>query len=220
METKLILKHLTHSACSLIIDTNLERTINRIELFTQLCNKSEQFAQVVLNRIVNLLKMKESEFSAGFATKWLFREAVNLNTIKNFSSLRHTCFNYFESKLSPLLAYLLSFLDKYSNLDIYINSLNDHELNWKSTLWLELLKNTEICDLNYNNMRIDNREMKVFECQSDWVIKSIQDINNESICLKPMLPFFWIFIDQMNKLYENFIESNKLINLYEEVIYF
>ncbi len=213
MDPKLILNHLTHQACSLIKDTNLERTIKRIEVFTKLCSKNKEFAVVILHRLVYLLNMKESEYGAGLASKWLFREAVNLNSIKNYSSFRHACFNYFESKLCPLLAYLLSFLDKYSNLDIILTHSND----WTSTLWLDLLKNTDICYLNYSDMRVDNKEMKEFECQSDWIIKSSQEINDENKRFKPKFPFFWIFIDQMNKLYDNFINDNNLNNVCKEV---
>jgi len=222
MEPKLLLKHLAHNACSLIKDTNLERTIYRIDLFTKLCGQSEQFVNVILNRLVSLLKMKESEIGAGLASKWLFREAANLRTIKYYSTLRRACLNYFESKLSPLLAYLLAFLDKYSNLDIYANALNETGLEWKSTLWIDLLKNTEICPLNYSDMRIDNKEMREFECQSDWLIKSFQETTDENKCLKPMLPFFWILVGQLNKLYDNFIESNKknqeTVNIFNSLI--
>jgi hypothetical protein len=210
MNLNTLLQRLAHNACSLIVDTNLERTIKRIDLFTSLCDSSSEFVNAIIIRLVGLLKEKERDYMRN-PGKWLFNEAAGLRTIKEYATLRHACQFYFESRLSPLLGYLLAYLDQYSNLDIFAKSIN--RTQWKSDLWLGLIKNSEICRLNYNDMRsrdgTNNEEMKKFKCQSDWLIKSFHEAYDESKSLKPILPFFWILVNQLNKLYENFIESNK-----------
>lgn len=207
-----LLQKLAHNACSLIVDTNLERTIKRIDLFTHLCNSSEDFVNAIIQRLIQLLAEKEETGRMVRSSKWLFNEAANLNTIKEYSTLRRACQYYFESRLSPLLAYLLAYIDQYSNLDVFACSLNEPLSKWKTDLWLGLIKNIDICKLDYDDMRTKddtNEEMKKFKCQSDWIIKSFQDALDENKSIKPELPFFWILVNQLNKLYENYHESIK-----------
>ncbi len=185
MRPSALLKRLTHTACSLIKDTNLERTIKRIDLFTRLCDESKQFVDAILARLIGLLQTREYDYSGGLAKKWLIREAANLKTIKEYATIRRSCQHYFESRLSPLLGFLLAYLDQYSNLDIFFNSFNRSDTRaaaeWKAELWIDLLNNADICRLDYNEMRItmkegDEEEMREFKCQSDWLIKSFHDV--------------------------------------------
>ena len=89
--------------------------------------------------------------------------------------------------LGFLLGFLLAYLDHYSNLDIYFHSFDfnlrsyTRPAEWKAELWLELLSNTEICCLDYNEMRITAKEgteeeMREFKCESDWLVKSFHDL--------------------------------------------
>lgn len=58
------LKKLAHNACSLITDVNLARTINRIDVFIQLCDDA-MFVRVLGKRLAELQKDKE-EYIGGF----------------------------------------------------------------------------------------------------------------------------------------------------------
>lgn len=64
LEMGFLLKKLAHNACSLITDVNLARTINRIDVFIQLCDDAE-FVGVLGKRLAELQKDKEEYIGGG-----------------------------------------------------------------------------------------------------------------------------------------------------------
>jgi hypothetical protein len=211
-DLNLLLKRLAHNACSLIVDTNLTRTIHRIDMFINLCEKSERFVEVIVKRLIWLQEEKESEYMKEESrSNWLVNEVAQLKQINNYSTLRRACQYYFHTKLSPLLAYLLAYSDSYSNLDVLDDSLNDETMHWKHQLWLDVFENRDICKLTYMNMRSrdesHSKELSQFLCESEWTKKTYLDDFSQSEHLKPKLPFFWLLVNQLNSLSENIIEN-------------
>jgi hypothetical protein len=207
IDLKILLKKLAHQSCSLIIDTNITRTIHRIELFIRLCD-NDHFIEALTKRLVSLQKEKEDEYMTPLtATGWLTKEVADLKMVNQYSTLKRSCQNYFESKLSPMLAYILSVIDLHSNLDLYSESSGKND--WKTRLWLDVLNDVNICKIEYNDMRKkgeDAEELKQFFCKSDWLVKKFNDKAFENM-LKPSLPFFWILINNLNTFYHTFYES-------------
>ena len=208
---KRLFKKLIHHACSLIVDTNIGRTIYRIELFLKLCNHDE-FVRAVAHRLINLQAEKESEFmTSEIRRNWLIKEVADLKRINECSTLKRSCQNYIESKLAPLLAYLLSCIDLHSNLDILHEAMQEESsCKWKAHIWLNVLNSTDIYKISYASMRTrgsHDEELKSFYCKSDWLMKKFMS-NNLHDKLTPCLPFFWILTNQLNELYQSFIESN------------
>lgn len=212
IDLKLLLKKLAHQSCSLIIDTNITRTIHRIELFIKLCD-NDDFLESLTTRLVKLQAEKECDYmTLERAKNWLTRDAADLKNVNQYSTLKRSCHNYFESKLSPLLAYILSFIDLYSNLDLFADSLDTKTDSdkWKLKLWLNVLNDTDICKIEYTDMRKNgeqDEELKQFYCKSDWLVKKFNDKTAFEKALKPSLPFFWILINNLNMFYKTFIES-------------
>ena len=200
MNLKVFLERIAYQSCSLIIDTNIKRTIDRIALLIKLAENNDFFI-TFFERLIDLQKQKEITFSHS----WLSKEAADLATINEYSTLRKSCQNYIESKLSPLIAYILSKIDLYSNLDIYLESL-ENKVEWKSDLWINIFRNTNFFKLNYADMKVDNVELKEFICKSDWnKLKFGEDVN-KNLIFKPCIPFFWILVDQLNQFWINFNE--------------
>jgi hypothetical protein len=212
MNLKIFLERIAYQSCSLIVDTNIKRTIDRIALLIKLAENNDFFI-AFFERLIDLQKQKE----VNFAPPWLSKEAADLGTISEYSTLRKSCQHYIESKLSPLIAFILSKIDLYSNLDIYLDSL-ETKTEWKSDLWLNIFKNTSFFKLNYAEMKVNNVELKEFQCKSDWnKLKFGQDID-KNFLFKPCIPFFWILVDQLNQFWLNFnqrgfskIKSDSLI---------
>ena len=212
LDLSILFKKLAHNSCSLLVDTNLSRTIYRINLFIKLCDY-KPFVYALAERVIDLQFEKENMLLGRKASSWLVTEAANLKQINQYSTLRQSCQNYFETRLCPLISYLLSFIDSYSNLDILYEALQNPSLDWKRDLWLRLFADKQLCRLNYMNMRMDARgretgELKQFECHSEFMRKSLRDELDESKVIKANLPFFWLLINHLSKLYQNFIDSN------------
>ncbi len=214
---KSLLHKCAYYACSFIKDDNLKRTIERIDIFIRLCKKNEIFLSLITNYVIDLQKEKEIYSSKiGNTQNWFLSEVAKLDNIKKYSTLRKAAQNYIETKVSPLLGFILSFIDNYFNLDV----LDSSSKKWKTDLWLNLLKNNNIVKFKYelNMLSKEGKEISKFQCRSQWSIATLVNetemmqtsLNDTNLLeLKPKLPFCWLLITTLNDLYENFIELNR-----------
>ena len=62
-----------------------------------------------------------------------------------FGTLKISCRNYIETKLTVLLAGLIAFFDTNQNLNILIN----YEQDWIHEFWLNLFDDENFMDLKY-----------------------------------------------------------------------
>jgi hypothetical protein len=197
LNLSLLIKSLAQEACSLIDDTSLMRTIQRIELFTKLCDDSE-FLYGFCDRLMKLQRQKPIE-KTGLAKNWLIKEAASSENINEFTTLKKSCKNYIQSKLSPLMSFIISKLDSYSNMDVLIEAIESH-IDWKRELWLRIFKDDKLFKINYEDMckKDFNEEIKRFFC-----VTNFSGANTHSH-LKINFPFFWILSENFNDLTHNF----------------
>jgi hypothetical protein len=176
-------------------------------MFLKLCD-DENFFKAICSCLIKLQREKEqNNMSEDMAKNWLIKEAASLKSINQNYTLKKSCKNYIETKLSPLLGFLISKIDLYSNLDIYYNAVQNNEIKWRSDLWLEILSNEDLFKISYMDMRTkdsdsNETELTVFACNSK--------LNEENQTLSQNLPFFWILVQQLNDLVENFNYSYSL----------
>lgn len=133
------------------------------------------------------------------AHSWLVKEVADLKQINEFSTLRKSCLNYVESKLTPMVAFLLSKMDLYCNMDLLTEQSRENS-SWMNEMWLSALNDEEIFKLSYEDMRINDTQRKEFECKQ-WPsgVRSDQ--------LRARLPFFWIVINKLGDLCDNFFKN-------------
>lgn len=145
-------KRLVHGACSLIVDTDLRRTMSRIEVLVKLTNNA-QFLRALNNRVVLLQRLKEDTFPDDeMKVDWLKRVVIKPVNMNNYSTLRAACDNYLESALVRILAYVLSCVDAYSNLDVYVQARETNSL-WIADVWLRMLLDEIIFPIKYDDMK-------------------------------------------------------------------
>jgi hypothetical protein len=139
---------------------------------------------------------------------WLIKEVSDLKIIQQHSSLKRSCQSYFESKLSPLLAYILAYIDYFSNIDIFYDSIG--KPSWITDLWLSIFNSGDVCKIAYDNLRSKQNddvsvELTQFLCKSDPLKRKFNEAYQEKFV--PKLPFVWILINQLNELNASFMES-------------
>lgn len=150
--------------------------------------------------------------SREYQKNWLIKEVADLKNIYEHSSMKRSCQSFFEAKLSPLLAHILSYIDNYSNLDILYEAINKPEPNWIKGMWFRILNNVNACKMSYSSLRTkgeNSTELKEFFCKSDVSIRNSKS-KESSIKTAPCLPFSWLLIEIIDSLYKNFKESNLL----------
>ena len=103
------------------------------------------FANVLVQRTYHLLK--ESERIAPNAGEWLYMEALSGTGVQEWGTFRKALWKRVYSSVVPILAEIVALADRDSNLDLIKN------VSFKvSTLWLRILANRSISELNYNQM--------------------------------------------------------------------
>lgn len=193
------MSRLANYSCSLIVDSDINRTIKRVNIFHQLC-KNQRFLVSFVGRLIRLQQQKEDNFRM---RDWLSKEVADARTVNERSTLVKSCMHYIEQKLSPLIAFLLARLDSYANFDILADNLVHN--NWLCELWLSALESDEFCPLSYDQMRLvendRNEELREFYSSSAAVGTTSE--------LSTKLPFSWLIVDKLGQLMNNWRESNK-----------
>lgn len=137
------------------------------------------------------------------ARNWLIKEVADLRQISECSTLRKSCQNHIESKLTPLIAFILSKLDMYDNMDVIHDRRNWEARPWLRDMWLWALGDEEMFKLSYDDMRSDNTQRKEFECRQ-WP-------RERSDQMHARLPFFWLVVNKLDDLCGSFFRTQTLI---------
>uniref|UniRef100_A0AAZ1XGE2 Uncharacterized protein n=2 Tax=Oreochromis aureus TaxID=47969 RepID=A0AAZ1XGE2_OREAU len=112
------------------------------------------FAKIVRKRLHSLLK--DYEANMPILKSWVLNEASNDSALQEGGTFLHTLWRKIQAVVTPLLAYLVSIIDRDCNMDL-LREDEEHIGN----LWLEIFGNKEMLSLPY--VRVEN---KVFMVQS------------------------------------------------------
>lgn len=93
------------------------------------------------------LLLKERESNAYNAHEWLHSEALSGTGVQEWGTFRKALWKRVYSAVVPILAEIIALSDRDSNLDLMNNGNT-----WISTLWLKILANPNISELNYSKM--------------------------------------------------------------------
>ena len=144
-----LLISLTISSCSLISDSRLSRTIQRFDIVHDLLTKCNiEIVNKFADCLFQLQLQKERTYTFENNT-WISREFKIKNRIQQYATFRRACAAYFDSRFSPLFAYLLACIDTFANLSTLKDALSDN-CEWKVDLWLKYFES--LFDINYDNM--------------------------------------------------------------------
>jgi hypothetical protein len=206
-----ILESSIYSICSKVVDVCkrsqdevvVNRCVKRVELLMSLFrNENSKFMRILIKLISKLQHEKEVYSSTPQRSKtWIYNEVARLQNIMKYGTLKISCRNYIEGRLTILLAGLIAFLDTNQNFNILFES----EKDWIQDFWLGLFEDENFIDFKYEKfyLQSNGHEKVEFNC-IDY------RINGAEFQLK--LPFSWLikeFIDNLIAQHNsNFIENN------------
>ena len=105
-----ILRSVIYVACSKINDysssKDTSRSIRRIEILIKLLSHNHNaFCSILLKNIAKLQTERENLLSTSEMSKsWLFNEAAKLTNVIKYGTLKNSCINYIEKRLSHLFS--------------------------------------------------------------------------------------------------------------------
>ncbi|KAJ8263856.1 hypothetical protein GJAV_G00142170 [Gymnothorax javanicus] len=150
LNTTALLRSCVQSAVSMLRDQagGGTRCTRRVEILLTLLEDSEEtnamFLQIVKQRLHALLVAQDGH--ALSPKNWVFREASDVAALQEGGTFKHTLWKRVQSAVTPILARLVSVLDRDRNLDLLLDR-NCGEAVRK--LWLDMFADESLIDIPY-----------------------------------------------------------------------
>eukprot|EP00064_Thunnus_orientalis_P007838 superscaffoldBa00000892_g7860 len=138
------------------------------------------FVNIVRKRLHSLLEEYEAKIHN--PKNWVLREASNVNALQEGGTFLHTLWRKIQAVVTPLLANLVSVIDRDCNLDLLLDSGEDIR-----NLWLEIFASKEVLNVPY--VRVENST--VLMVQSHIIGGST---------MRCVMPFSWWIKDFLDRL--------------------
>ncbi|XP_060590421.1 E3 ubiquitin-protein ligase rnf213-alpha-like, partial [Ruditapes philippinarum] len=185
------------AALSMVKDKveNTNKETDRVGLVLKLLHQEQvegqaSFLHGVCCLIAKLLKEKESKTHvAHMAQHWLINEAASSENINKAGTFRRSCIQTLETKVAPILAGIIAYLDTNDNMKI----LQEEHFKWKQELWLTYLNTVDAINLQFTDLQSPKR-------QSDLPEVVVMTTGCEGQMFSARMPFSWLLINQINEI--------------------
>ncbi|KAM9596356.1 E3 ubiquitin-protein ligase RNF213-like isoform 2-T2 [Trichechus inunguis] len=191
LDTTRLLRSCVQSAVGMLRDQNksFPRNMRRVEILLHLFNKDDEFRasflRVSKERLYFLLKKQEENM---FNLKeWVVREASNQEALQEAGTFRHTLWKRVQTAVTPLLASMISFIDRDGNLELLIKP--DFP-PWARDLWMFIFSDIKL--LNIPSVINDARSKSKMSC---IVVQNDMKLSENDV------PFSWRIKDYLEELW-------------------
>ena len=182
------------------------RKIKRIELLLKMLKPNDgiaanrSFCQSIIKHLAVLQTQREVEMGMiEISRTWMSREVTKLSNVVGHGTLKNSCRNIIEARLTNLFAGLLAFIDVNANLDLLLVDEKSSDSAWLVALWLDLFDNDEFMStsLTYASkfLTLSKQEKSEFVCSN---IALSSNVNENQ--LRARLPFSWLMISQIDQM--------------------
>ncbi|XP_006869704.1 PREDICTED: E3 ubiquitin-protein ligase RNF213 [Chrysochloris asiatica] len=191
LDTTRLLSSCVQSAVGMLRDQNecFSRNMRRVEILLSLLSEDDEFRasflRVSKERLYFLLKKQEE--NTYDPKEWVVREASNQDALQETGTFRNTLWKRVQTVVTPLLASIISFIDRDSNLELLVNPKFPP---WAKDLWMFIFSDTKL--LNITPMMNDTRsrsEMTYIMVQNDMKLSGTD------------VPFSWRIKDYLEELW-------------------
>ncbi|KAH0629366.1 hypothetical protein JD844_011399 [Phrynosoma platyrhinos] len=202
LDITVLLRSCVQSAVGMLRDQNesASRSTKRIQILLSLLSKEDalkaSFLKIMKNRLLSLLR-KQEENSYNMK-EWVLREASNLNALQEAGTFRHTLWKRVQSVVTPFLAYVLSVIDRDSNLDLLVRPITE---SCVKALWMFIFNDLKLLNIPY--IMGQNSSQTETILVPNYFALSV-DAGNE-------MPFSWRIKDYLEDLWvqAQYITSNE-----------
>ncbi|KAK2835329.1 hypothetical protein Q5P01_015813 [Channa striata] len=183
IDTTDLMRSCVQSAVNLLRDVadSGELSTKRVENLLTLLDENQTqgvFMKIVRERLHSLLEDYEANILS--PKNWVLNVASNLTALQEGGTFLHTLWRKIQAVVSPLLANLVSVIDRDCNLDLLLESEDDIR-----KLWLEIFGSKEMLSIPYVRMESNiimvqshvTSGGKIMRCQMpfSWWIKDFLD---------------------------------------------
>uniref|UniRef100_A0A8C8MEV5 RING-type E3 ubiquitin transferase n=1 Tax=Oncorhynchus tshawytscha TaxID=74940 RepID=A0A8C8MEV5_ONCTS len=186
-----LVRSCVQSAVSMLRDQEDSGALStrRVEILLTLMEDSEDLKAVFLktlrSRLHSLLESHERNIPS--PKYWVLTEASNINALQEGGTFTQTLWKKIQAVVTPVLAQLVSVIDRDCNLDLLLDVNCGEEVK---KLWLEIFGNNEMLDIPL--VKVDsNSESKTILVQSHITAERT---------MRSSMPFSWRIRDILDEL--------------------
>ncbi|KAM8845445.1 E3 ubiquitin-protein ligase rnf213-alpha-like isoform 2-T2 [Spinachia spinachia] len=194
VDTTALVRSCVQSAVGLLrdqVESGLRSTL-RVEILLTLLSDGDEvkgeFLQTVKRHLHSLLATRENKGFSSTKNNWVIKEASNIDALQEGGTFRHTLWKRVRAVVVPLLAQLLSVIDRDQNLDLL---LDENCGEFVKRLWLDIFGNDKLLDIPH--LSIDQNS----ETRTILVQNYIAQDRNVSC----RMPFSWRIKDYLEELW-------------------
>ncbi|XP_069398075.1 E3 ubiquitin-protein ligase RNF213 isoform X4 [Ovis canadensis] len=213
LDTTRLLKSCIQGAVGMLRDQNedCQRSVQRVSILLSLLDENTTFLLVAKMRLYVLL-MKQEENAICNVKDWVVREASNQDALQEAGTFRQTLWKRVQGAVTPLLASVISCVDRDGNLDLLVNP---HCPSWARELWMFIFNDVKL--LNIPLVTIDTRS----KGEMSYIV--VQNYINLPEKASNSVPFSWRIKDYLEELWVHtqYITGNaglakKLLELFQK----
>ncbi|KAM9843458.1 E3 ubiquitin-protein ligase rnf213-alpha-like [Aulostomus maculatus] len=194
LDTTALLRSCVQSAVGMLRDEvesglhSTRRVESLLTLFSQDDTINDEFLQTVKRRLHSLLAIHDNNALTSIKSNWVIKVASNIDALQEGGTFRHTLWKRVQALVIPILAQLLSVIDRDQNLDILLDRDCSESIK---RLWLDIFGNEKFLEIPHLQLG-HNPESRTILVQNHI----IQD-RNMSCCM----PFSWRIKDYLEELW-------------------
>ncbi|KAJ1072081.1 hypothetical protein K5549_013948 [Capra hircus] len=217
LDTTRLLKSCIQGAVGMIRDQNedCQRSVQRVSILLSLLDENSEYRAtflLVAKMRLYVLLMKQEENAICNVKDWVVREASNQDALQEAGTFRQTLWKRVQGAVTPLLASVISCVDRDGNLDLLVNP---HCPSWARELWMFIFNDVKL--LNIPLVTIDTRS----KGEMSYIV--VQNYINLPEKASNSVPFSWRIKDYLEELWVHtqYITGNaglakKLLELFQK----
>ncbi|XP_034396196.1 E3 ubiquitin-protein ligase rnf213-alpha isoform X2 [Cyclopterus lumpus] len=166
------------------------RSTQRVEILLSLLSDGDEvkaeFLQTVKRHLHSLLATRDGNTFSSIKSNWVIKEASNIDALQEGGTFRHTLWKRVRAVVVPILAQLLSVIDRDQNLDILLDG-NCGE--FVKRLWLDIFGNDKLLEIPHLDHNSETRTILV------------QNYIAQGRNVSCSMPFSWRIKDYLEELW-------------------
>ncbi|XP_051243364.1 LOW QUALITY PROTEIN: E3 ubiquitin-protein ligase rnf213-alpha-like [Dicentrarchus labrax] len=193
VDTTALVRSCVQSAVGMLRDQveSGRRSTQRVEILLTLLNDNDEikgeFLQTVKKHLHSLLATHEGTISS-IKSNWVIKEASNIDALQEGGTFRHTLWKRVQAVVVPLLAQLVSIIDRDQNMNILLDKSCGESVK---RLWLDIFSNDKLLEIP--NLTLDHN--------SDTRTILVQNYIAKDRNMSCSMPFSWRIKNYLEELW-------------------
>uniref|UniRef100_A0A3B3YP08 RING-type E3 ubiquitin transferase n=1 Tax=Poecilia mexicana TaxID=48701 RepID=A0A3B3YP08_9TELE len=209
VDTTSLLRSCVQTAVGMLRDqvTSGFRSTRRVEILLTLLSDTDElrdeFLQTVKKRLHSLLLIHDG--NTFMKSNWVLKEASNIDALQEGGTFRHTLWKRVQAVVVPILAHLVSVIDRDQNMDLLLDKNCSEAVK---RLWLDIFGDEKLVEISH--LAMDSRSTRTILVQN--YIPQDRNIG----CI---MPFSWRIKDYLEELCVHVLQNEghnqlKLIEIF------